>query len=162
MLLNPLWEPDLLTDRILLKGCRRQVFSSVQGGSELCSHDRGAGHAAGFTEVNAKPLSGCDTFLGHRCSGARFCVPSASLRGQTNTLRSHQLAVLESIYSPETASAVVAAGRPAGGRERRVGRWGLGWPGDRQPNPRLSTEISWDRLTTHRVSGRSGDARSQR
>ena len=26
---------------------------------------------------------------------------------------------------------VVAAGRPQGGRERRVGWWGLGWSGDR-------------------------------
>jgi len=56
------------------------------------------------------------------------CPPP--LWGQTNTLsRDSGLAPRDT--TSKAVVPVVAAGRPQGGRERRVGRWGLGWSGSR-------------------------------
>jgi len=83
MLLNPLWEANLFTDGTLPQGGRRQIGPSVQRGLELCFYDWRVSRAAGFAEVNAKPLSGRkSTFLGHWCSGAPSGVPSAPPGGK--------------------------------------------------------------------------------
>jgi hypothetical protein len=83
-------------------------------------------------------------FLDIVAQGHVFVCPPP-LRGQTNTLRSHQLAGFSSITFPQTGSKVMAAGRPGGGRERRVGWWGLGWSGDRQST---SCRLDWGSVGT--------------
>jgi len=144
---------DVPTDGTPRRGVGGRSFQASSTASSCASTLLGP---SGFADVNVKPFMRREgTLLGYWCSATRLVCPPPLWR-QTNTPRRDS--GLVSQYTTHKASApVVAAGRPRGGRERRVGRWGLGRSGIQlKRRPARLANLS---TTGDPVRGRRSDCR---